>query len=261
MLVKNPKYHKRLSNKQLKLLYALFRFRFASTDLVAELVSRDRSTIYEAFNVLEKQKLIHKFYDKTYRLRSRPAIYCLATKGIKHLRENTELNDKTLRNFYKNKSMDEEYIDKCLNVFVIYLKLRKSMGSKFNLHTKWELSREAFPGPPLPELWLERKQAVSGELDYVLDIFPAFTPSWLLRRRLRQYQDFEDDSEYESSHVLLVAQNESTERRLFKLAENTIQDFEFYITQQDLLLNSKDEAIWIDLMESDEDEFVRTSIN
>jgi len=155
--------------------------------------------------------------------------------------------------------MDEEQIDKYLNIYTIYLNLRTRLGDKFNLYTKWELNKEAFPSPP-PELWLERKQADSDDLDYVLDIFPAFTLSWLLRRRLRQYQDFEDDSEYESTHVLLVAQNESTERRLFKMTQDAMQDFDFYITQQDFLLNSEDEDIWIDLMESDEDEFVRIPI-
>lgn len=260
MLVKNPKYHKSLSTKQVQLLRVLFKFRFVSTDLVADLLSKDRSTIYEAFHVLEKQKMVYKFYDKTYRLRSRPAIYCLDSKGIKYLRDNTKLDEKTLRNFYKNKTMDEEYIDKCINIFIIYLKLRKTMGSKFRLYTKWELKKEAFPGPPQPELWLERKQAVSGKLDYVVDIFAPMTFSWLLRRRIRQYRDFDDEGEYESSNVLFIAQNESTEKRLFKLTYENYWDFELYVTQQDLLLNSKDGKVWVDPDESDEDDIVRIGL-
>ncbi len=259
MLVKNPKYHKRLSTKQVQLLHILFKFRFVSTDLVAELLGKDRSTIYEAFHVLEKQKLVYKFYNKTYRLRSKPATYCLDSKGIKYLRDNTNLDEKTLRNFYKNKTMDEEYIDRRLNVFVVYLKLRKIMGEKFNLYTKWGLNKEAFPSPPLPELWLERKQAASGELNYVVDIFVPMTFSWLLKRRIRQYCDFEDDSEYESNNVLFIAQNKSTEERLYKLTEDNYWDFEFYITQQDLLLSSKDGKVWIDPGESD-DEYVRIKL-
>lgn len=176
MLVKNPKYHKRLSKKQLELLHILYKFRFVSTDLVAMLLSKDRSTIYEAFYVLEKQKIIHKFHDKTYRLRGRPAIYCLAKDGIRYLRQNTEMKDATLRNYYKNPKMDEEYIDKCLNILILCLKLISIYGDSFDIYTKWQLNKEAFPSPP-PELWLKRKQAFSDELDYVLDIFQVFTPT------------------------------------------------------------------------------------
>lgn len=85
------------------------------------------------------------------------------------------------------------------------------------------------------------------------------TFSWLLKRRIRQYCDFEDDSEYESNNVLFIAQNKSTEERLYKLTEDNYWDFEFYITQQDLLLSSKDGKVWIDPGESD-DEYVRIKL-
>ncbi|MCA9348428.1 hypothetical protein KC867_03395, partial [Candidatus Saccharibacteria bacterium] len=99
-------------------------------------------------------------------------------------------------------------------------------------------------------------QGKSQKPDYILDIFPAGTMTWLLRKRLRQHQEAEEESDYIYPNVLLVASNASTERRLFKQVESAIQDFEFYITQEELLL-SGDRNVWIDLMESDEDEFVR----
>ena len=83
--------------------------------------------------------------------------------------------------------------------------------------------------------------------------------TWLLRKRLRQHQEFFEEYEYPYPNVLLVAGNASTERRLFKQVECAIQDFEFYITEEELLL-SGNKKIWVYLMESDEVDFARVSL-
>lgn len=259
MLRKNPRYHKRLSKKQLELLFILFRFRFVSTDLVSELVGKDRSTIYESINTLVQQQLVHKFHDSTYRIRGRPAIYCLASKGITYLRNNTELDQTTLRNYYKNKTTDEQLVDKYLNIFRIYLKLRSLYGKQFNIHTRADMIREAFISP-LPELLLECKNPKDDKPGYVLDIYPAGYFGWAMKKRLQAWQELEEESEYQMSNVLLLAQNESTEKRLIKMTENTLQDFDFYVSQQDILMNSTDGRVWIDPVGYDEEEVVRSNL-
>ena len=261
MLVENPKFRKSLSKNQVKLLEVLYKFRYGSTDLVSEMVSKDRSTIYESFYILGKQGYIHKLYDSSYRLPGRPAIYCLASKGLKYLRDNTELDKTTLRNFYKNKTMRVEHIDHCLNVFTIFLTLKRHTGKKFYIYTKYELIREAFP-KPLPELYLVRRDN-SDKPSYMLDIFAPGTFTWLLRKRISQHQDLsEEDSEFYAVYpnVLLIAQNESTERRLFKLTYENYYDLNFYLTQQDILLNSKDGEVWIDMSGAEEDEIIRVAL-
>lgn len=260
MLVKEPKYRRPVSSNQVRLLYILFKFRFGTSDLIADLVKKDRSTVYESLRTLEKQGYIHKFHDKTYRLRGRPAVYTLAAKGIKYLRNTSKVDQTTLRNFYKNKRIaveNEPLVDQCLLVFRIFNVLKTQTGKTFSIYTKYELDKDDFVSPK-PELWLQR-QGKSQKPDYILDVFPAGTMTWLLRKRLRQHQEAEEESEYIYPNVLLIAGNVSTEKRLFKQVEGAIQDFEFYITQQDMLL-SGDKKIWIDLTEWDEDEVIRISL-
>lgn len=262
MLVKNPKYHKSISTKQKLLLQILYKFRYASTDLVAEFVGKDKSTIYEGYYVLIKQGYVHKVYDKSYRLRQRPAIYCLASKGIKYLRdsEDSYYRESVLRNYYKNKKTSEEHIDHCLTVFEFYLTLSRQTGTKFNIYSKYELDKDAFPNPP-PDLYLASRSDAEDAPDYVLDVFKPQTLMWILKKRLRQYQvDSEEKDDEISPNVLLVAQNNSTEKRLFKLTEDAMQDFKFYITTQERLLSSKDGEVWIDVDESYEDELVRIQL-
>ena len=261
MLVREPKYRRLLSSNQTRLLYILFKFRFGTSDLIAELVKKDRSTVYESLRTLEKQGYIHKFHDSSYRLRGRPAVYTLAAKGIKYLRDTGKVDQTTLRNFYKNKRIaveNEPLVDQCLLVFRIFNVLKAQTGETFSIYTKYELDKEHFVSPP-PELWLQRK-GKSQKPDYILDLFPAGTMTWLLRKRLRQHQEFAEEYEYLYPNLLLVAGNPNTEKRLFRQVESAIQDFEFYITQQEMLLVGE-KKIWIDLMESDEDELVRINLN
>lgn len=260
VLVKEPKYRRPLSSNQIRLLYILFKFRFGTSDLIATVVKKDRSTVYESLRTLEQQGYVHKFHDSSYRLRGRPAIYTLAAKGIKYLRDTSKIDQTTLRNFYKNKRIaveNEQLVDQCLLVFRIFNVLKAQTGQAFSIYTKYELDKDDFVSPT-PELWLQR-QGKSQEPDYILDIFPAGTMTWLLRKRLRQHQEFADENGYLYPNVLVVANNPNTEKRLFKQVKNAMQDFEFYIAQQVMLLGD-DKKVWLDLMESDEDEFVRCAL-
>lgn len=261
MLVREPKYRRSVSSNQVRLLYILFKFRFGTSDLIAESVKKDRSTVYESLRTLEKQGYIHKFHDSSYRLRGRPAVYTLAAKGIKYLRDTSKIDPTTLRNFYKNKRIaieNELLVDQCLLVFRIFNVLKAQTGQTFSIYTKYELNKADFISPP-PGLWLQR-QGKSQKPDYILDIFPAGTMTWLLRKRLREHQEFEEEYEYLYPNVLLVAGNPNTEKRIFKQIESAIQDFEFYITRQDMLL-SGDKNIWVDVAETyDYDELQRIAL-
>ena len=257
MLVKSPKYRRPLNNNQVKILKVLYKFRFVTSDVLAEYLGKDRSTIYESLYVLQKQSYIAKRYDPTYRIRQRPASYSLAASGIRYLRENTQLDQTTLRNFYKNKNLSEDQIDTYLHICTLCLTLKRQTSTQFDIFTKYELNREHSPRP-LPLLFLRNKSA--DKPDYVLDYFPAGTFSWLLTKRVRQYQYASEDSEYRTPDVLFVAGNASTEKRLFKLTYENYNDFRFLLTQQDLLLNNKDGSVWIDMEEAEEDEIVRVGL-
>jgi predicted transcriptional regulator len=260
MLNVNPKYRRPLSAKQVRLLQVVFKFRFVSVDLLAEYLSKDRSSIYENLYVLVKQEYIAKQYDKTYRLRGRSASYCLATKGIRYLRENTNTSEKALRNMYKNKNMDETHIDKCLLVVRVALTLNKQANHAFDISTRYELTDQEFFLRPLPDLYLNRKKAKDGhKFDYTLDIFEPNLPTWILRKRLRDYQEHCYEAELDESNypnVLLVAGNDSTERRLHKQFKYSMQDFEFYVTTLERLLNPDNihKPIWKDDVFDEEDE-------
>jgi hypothetical protein len=229
-----------------------------SVDLIAAQVNKHRSSVYESLYVLTSQGYIAKRYDKTYRLANKPSVYFLTAKGISYLLKNTDLDQTTLKNFYKNRNMSQEYIEDCLNIFKIALVIKRQTNEKFIVVTKFEFDKKLFPIPP-PDLFLIRK-GNSIKPDYILEIFKPGVFSWLLRKRIKQHEKYAENSEYLYPDILFVSQNQSTENRLFTMIYENYEDFNYYIAQQDQLFNSGDGKVWVDPNLSNEEEIVRSKL-
>jgi DNA-binding PadR family transcriptional regulator len=248
MLVKDPKYRKHISKYQLRLLLIIFKFRFVSTEYLSSHFKKDKSTIYERLLVLEKQGYVHKDYDSSCKIRQRPAVYSLTTKGIKYLRNSdVVISENALRNMYKNKTASLELIDHSLDVFKLYLQIRNQYPDKFDIFTKSELSIFNDFIRPLPDLYLRRFSKRSAKPGYQLETIEAGTMTWIIRKRLRAHQEFyEDNDTWEDKYpsLLLICGNKNTEKRIQRIVSNSYFDFEIYTTTQDRL-NSKDTKIWL----------------
>jgi len=260
LLVPSPKYRRPLNVNQIRLLKLLYKFRFVSVPLLSDYLGRDKSSVYENLFVLGKQGFVAKRYDKSYKLLGKPASYHLAAGGIKYLRDKTKASHSVLRNMYKNKIVSQVHIDHCLQVFALYSALNTQTNSGFNQYTRYELAgSELFPNP-LPDLYLERKRTKAGKpFDYTLDIFEASTPFFVLKKRLRAYQDHCDEAMLPDEtypYVLIAVANERTEQRLLRFIESAILGFEAYTTTTERILDwdKLNPAIWKDIFEEDEND-------
>ena len=245
------------------MLKLCYKFRFISVPLLADYLARDKSSVYENLYVLEKQGYIAKRYDKTYKLRGRPASYCLIAKGIKFLKTQPEtkqlVNETVLRNMYKNRTISEEHVDHCLQVLASYVALNSQTNKTFNIFSKSELATSSFFPRPLPDLYLSRKQLTANkQSDYMLDVFDATIPFFVYIKRLRAYQNHCDEAELDDGesypYVLLIAPDDKTEQRLLKLIEGMLQDFDIYTTTLNRILAppNNNSAIWKDVFADDE---------
>ena len=252
MLVKSPKYRKPLHSNQIRLLNIIFKFRFVSVPLLAKYLSKDKSTIYEQLLTLSSQGYIRKNYDSSYQLPPRPASYALATKGIKFLRDNTDLSQTALRNMSKNGAASAALVERSLTTMSLCHQLTQQYPYKFDIYTKSEMSAVDELIRPLPDLMLRRRRNhPTKPEEYLLELLEPSVMSWLLRKRIRAHQELAEASEFQYPNVLLVATNDSTERRIMHILENCYDDFEFYATTIDRLATD-DTAIWRQAFEDDE---------
>src|SRR5437868_6830189 len=86
-----PKYRKKLNEEQVEVLQMLYRFRFASSEQIAQFQGKPNAkAIQKRLKILEDQDLIAKRYDKSYKLQGKPAAYYLTPNGARAFAVNIE---------------------------------------------------------------------------------------------------------------------------------------------------------------------------
>ncbi len=250
-----PKYRKKLNQEQLQVLELLYKFRFASSEQIAR-NSNKKSNKYvqKRLKILEDQALIAKRYDKSYKLKGKPAAYYLLPKGARALAdldnrdEDEPINIKAI---YKEKNVSENFIAHCLNILSAYLQLISQYGPKLQFYTKSDLKYEQydyFP-QPLPGAYL-RLKIDSGEKQFFLDIFEDTQPYFVLVRRVKKYFSYTGSGDWATTDselptILLVSPNTSVQKRLRKklareLRESWEDDILFATTTLQELLESSE---------------------
>lgn len=267
-----PKYRKKLNQEQVAVLQLLYRFRFASSDQIAKFQEKPGSkAVQKRLKILENQELIAKRYDKSYKLKGKPAAYYLLSKGARALGANTNRKPDepiNIKRIYKDKDVSEGFVGHCLNVIGIYLALKALYPAqgKLNYFTKSQLGYEKydfFPDP-LQDAYIRIKTSKS-EREFFLDIFEDSQPFFVLIRRIKKYLDYAGSGEwarYDEDNqlptVLIVVQNKSVHKRLRKrLAKELRESYEepsFATTRLEHILNPDYKGqIWFPIDEDGDD--------
>lgn len=249
----------------------LYRFRFASSEQVAKFQEKPNSkAIQKRLKILEDQGLIAKHYDKSYKLKGKPAAYYLTPRGARAFaatiprKPDEPLNMKRL---YKEKDVSEGFIEHCKNVLNIYLALKALYPTqgKLGYFTKSQLSYEKyeyFPGP-LQDACIHLK-ASNNDRYYFLDIFEDSQPFFVLIRRIKKYLDYAGSGDWEANGhtdlptILLVVQNKSVLKRLRKrIAYELRESYEelfFATTRLEYILNPDYKGqVWFPIDEDGDD--------
>lgn len=126
-----PKPKQPLNNLQTEVLLVLYKFRFATRDLIVNHQELPSKTYTQARlkNLLE-QGYIARHYNGQDKVAGKPAVYYLDSRGIRFLLKpehvaEYDLNPKVLSLAYKDKYASQLFQEKCLRVFRLYLLLNK----------------------------------------------------------------------------------------------------------------------------------------
>ena len=238
----------KISGSQTKLLKVLLKYRFLTSDLLAQLTGKDISTIYERLAVLVDQGYVAKKYNSTYRIDRRPASYYLAPAGIRYLKslgiERTQLH-------YKNRAMTEAQVDEYYRYPKYSLAIHKNYPETFYTHTKYQLDPEKYI-TPMP--WVLLTPNNDDAPEYFMEYIPAGEQSWIIRKRINAHIEYADEeAEYRYPYLLLVAGNDNTEKRIITMSEELYWDSRLFTTTEERLLSGKKD-IWLVPEEVDFDE-------
>lgn len=215
-----PKYRHRLNQEQLDVLELLYKFRFASSDLIAGSFGKKNGTfVYKRLKVLEEQGLIGKRYENSYRLQGKPAVYYLVPDGARKLQE-ARGADVNIKAAYNDKNASDQFIDHNLTIFKTYCDLKARYEDQLKFFTKSQLRQYEYFPDPLPDAYFrittddEQKQYFLEALQSTRPFFISFNKA---RRYIRYWESGEwDDTGTDLPIVVLACDTPTLQKRLEK---------------------------------------------
>lgn len=245
---------RKLTKSQLDLLTLLYKFRFATTSLLATHRHKNPVTIYGTLQILLKNKYIAKNYSASYKLAGRGAEYYLTNAGILYLRDNDLFNDAVLHAMYKNKHLGQPFIQKCLLIYQTYIHLLVQYKANMKIYTRSELQGAVGFPEPLPDLYI----TTGKENSYLLDIFTD-NLFFLVKKRIDQllahYESGDwDEGAYPTLLLVFTDSRIETKAQAYiekKKDDSFIEDEDLTIltTTQKALTDGNGKEIWSKILD------------
>jgi hypothetical protein len=225
-----PKYRRPLNTKQLTILRLLFRFRFATSQLLGQTLSIPQRKAHERLQVLLAQGYITRKDEKGFRQPGKFAIYYLTAAGVDALTD-LPLHPRITALKYlitRDGTRSGRFINHCLGVFEIYCQLSEEYGDRIRLFTASDLRPyEYFPNP-LSNIYI-RLDKDGDERQYFLEYIDGPTP-FLASKLDSQYVEYDDDGTWRSTtktpmpQVVLVTDNPNMQKQLVSYLRLKLDD-------------------------------------
>lgn len=225
MYKQTPKFRKQLSADQLEVLRILYKYRFASRDLIAQYFNK--KDVYRQLLVLEDRGLAGKRYDPSYRLAGKPAAYYLKPDGLRELQRVDGDLEANVKSLYRATQASDEFINHCLSIFSISLRLR-TLELKTKFFTKTDLQKDDysyFPSP-LPDAYIRINDS-HHFLIYVDSSKPFFAAARWLKLLEEYYENGAwDDTGTEFPTMVIVLEDDKYMKKLARFLEDNLEDMD-----------------------------------
>jgi hypothetical protein len=217
-----------LNELQTEILLVLYKFRFATRDLIVsyqELTSPSY-TQQRLVNLMQQQYIARRYTGKD-KIAGQPAKYYVDNKGIRFLLDKQRLekfglNPKVLNLIYKDKRASELFVAQCLDIFKLYSVLTRLYGDNVNFYTKSELAEYDHFLKPLPDAYITFSGKYQIKPDCIVELMSKDKPYFVLRRRINQYLKQFASGSWQSKTgtdfpiLILMTDSPNLERRLQK---------------------------------------------
>lgn len=185
----------KLTAQQQRVLKLLFKFRFVSTQLLAQVIGIRRESVYQVLEYLVGKGLVTKVYKNEFRIDRKPAYYYLNKTGVTTVRKLMDAKESAVHTLYKNDDASEEFIEHCLKLMHLYTDLMQHLPKDTDIFTKTEINRfEQFP-KTRPDLYIrtpEGKEAIVVLVDE--------KPLYITRKRLDEIITHSEDEGWDGDY-------------------------------------------------------------
>jgi DNA-binding HxlR family transcriptional regulator len=229
MTTEQSAHRKNLNKQQLQILYLIYKYRFATSDLLAQSQNITRRYMNIRLGILVDQQYIGRNFDSSYKLRNQHASYYLMPKGIELLKEKLGLSKSVLRNIANDKKANNRFIQHSLNIFAVSNKLSELYGATIKFFTKSYLTDFDYFLEPLPDAYISfKKDDASRQLPHMmLECFDSTIPEFVIKRRIDQYINHIESGKWTPKArypmVLLICETEELQQKVKKMLAKSLR--------------------------------------
>ncbi len=168
----------------------------------------------------------------------RYAEYCLDLAGIRYLRETLADSwpEELFKPMYKDRTCTDQFVQKSLLIFRIYLKLKKRHGDEVYIFTSSEIRQREDCPKPLPGLYIDSTKY--EDTDWFIEVFTDEL-FFYIKKRVQQYVAHYAEYEWEGDTypaVLLVVPNEKLQKKATRYIAKYLD--ESYIDEGELVIEA-----------------------
>jgi hypothetical protein len=200
-----------ITPKQQEIPKLIYKFRFLNRLQIQILLNHKyHNRIIDWLNDLSEKEYLEKVpKSNTFEQKTKLTIYRIGINGIRFLNIQDDCSKEIIKNLYKDKNRSDDFIDQCIFLCDIYLSLIKKdvnndkvtyeviTNSDFvNSNSYFHFLKELSPDLIYKET--KKTKNRSSHTYNLLTVFETTLPRYSVRKRLRNYFEFYQSSEWEN---------------------------------------------------------------
>lgn len=185
----------KLTTGQQRVLRLLFKFRFISAPLLAQVMDIRRVSAYQVLEYLVAKDLVTKVYNNKFRIDRKPAYYYLNKSGVTTVRKLMNVKERVVHALYKNDMASIEFIEHCHKTAQLYGTIVPCLPEAAEIFTKTEISRFTQFPKNRPDLYIRTPNGQEAIVVLVDD-----QPTYIIRKRLEEILAHSEDEGWEGDY-------------------------------------------------------------
>lgn len=210
----------KLTGQQQRVLKLLFKFRFISAGLLADVMGIRREGVYQVLEQLVGKSLVTKVYEEAWRIDRKPAYYYLNKTGVTAVRKLMDVKESVVHTLYKNADMADDFVDHSLKLVKCYAAIKKYLPEGSDIFTKTEINRFSQFPKTRPDMYVRTPDGNEAMIVVVDD-----KPLYIVRKRLDEILEHSEDEGWDGNYpyVCFILRNPSDKYSFLYTTEKKLE--------------------------------------
>lgn len=204
----------KITNRQKEILDLLYKYRFLNRIQIQALLGhKDYKNVNLWLKDLREKQYVEWIYSTHFAEKTKPAVYYLGINAIRRFKQN-DVHSEHIAKYYRESGRSQAFIDRCILLGDACVALEQAVGKNENGDTWYFHETEAEYADDgyfsfltdtdiHPNLCFSKQGYDDGGEEvtiesYIVEVFDPTVPRFTVRKRLKDYVKFLDDSEWQS---------------------------------------------------------------